>query len=119
MFTINMLELPSALRRCLGLTNVIESPNSSIRNHTHRVKNWQDAEIVVRWVAASLLDMEKRFRRIIEYQQLWILEAHLDVSPLQVEIRNPLLTTLTILFMLHRYATATCYCLSSHIHCVN
>jgi transposase-like protein len=78
MFTINTLELPSALRRCLGSTNVIESPNSGIRNRTRRVKNWQDAGMVVRWVAASLLDMEKRFRRIMGYQQLWILEAHLD-----------------------------------------
>jgi transposase-like protein len=78
MFTINTLELPSSLRRCLGSTNVIESPNSGIRNRTRRVKNWQDAGMVVRWVAASLLDMEKRFRRIMGYQQLWILEAHLD-----------------------------------------
>ena len=78
MFTINTLELPSSLRRCLSSTNVIESPNSGIRNRTRRVKNWQDAGMVVRWVAASLLDMEKRFRRIMGYQQLWILEAHLD-----------------------------------------
>ena len=80
MFTINTLELPSALRRCLGSTNVIESPNSGIRYRTGRVKNWQDAGMVIRWVAASLLDMEKRFRRIMGYQQLWILEAHLDES---------------------------------------
>ena len=78
MFTINTLELPSALRRCLGSTNVIESPNSGVRDRTRRVKNWQDAGMVIRWVAASLLDMEKRFRRIMGYQQLWILEAHLD-----------------------------------------
>lgn len=34
--------------------------------------------MVVRWVAASLLDTEKDFRRIMGYQQPWILEAHLD-----------------------------------------
>ena len=33
--------------------------------------------MVVRWVAASLLDMEKRFKRIMGYQQLWMLEAKL------------------------------------------
>jgi hypothetical protein len=32
---------------------------------------------VVRWVAASLLDMEKRFKRVMGYQQLWMLEAKL------------------------------------------
>lgn len=77
MFTINRLGLPKALRRCLGSTNVIESPNSGIRGRTRRVKNWQDHAMVVRWVAASLLDMEERFKRIMGYQQLWMLEAKL------------------------------------------
>jgi transposase-like protein len=77
MFTINRLGLPKALRRCLGSTNVIESPNSGIRSRTRRVKNWQGHAMVVRWVAASLLDMEKRFKRIMGYQQLWMLEAKL------------------------------------------
>ena len=76
-FTINVLGLPKTLRRCLGSTNLIESPNSGIRSRTRRVKNWQDHGMVVRWVAASLLDMEKRFKRIMGYQQLWILEAKL------------------------------------------
>jgi len=81
MFTINQLGLPKALRRCLGSTNLIESPNSGIRSQTRRVKNWQDHGMVVRWVAASLVDMEKRFKRIMGYQQLWMLEAKLkDLS---------------------------------------
>jgi putative transposase len=78
MFTINRLGLPSALRRCLGSTNVIESPNSGIRDRTRRVKRWRDGAMVIRWVAASLLNMEKRFRRIMGHQHLWILQAHLD-----------------------------------------
>jgi hypothetical protein len=41
------------------------------------VKNWQDHAMVVRWVAASLLDMEERFRRIMGYQHLWMLDAKL------------------------------------------
>jgi len=77
MFTINKLGLPKTLRRCLGSTNVIESPNSGVRSCTHRVKNWRDHKMVVRWVAASLLDMEKRFKRIMGYQQLWMLETKL------------------------------------------
>jgi len=77
MFTINRLGLPKALRRCLGSTNVIESPNSGIRSRTRRVKRWRDHAMVVRWVAASLLDMEKRFKKIMGYQQLWMLDAKL------------------------------------------
>jgi len=41
------------------------------------MKNWQDHAMAVRWVAASLLDMEKRFKRIMGYQQLRMLEAKL------------------------------------------
>ena len=41
------------------------------------MKNWQDHAMVIRWVAASLLDMEKRFKRTMGYQQLWMLEAKL------------------------------------------
>ena len=77
MFTINALGLPKSLHRCLGSTNVIESPNSGVRTRTGRVKNWQDHGMVVRWVAASLLNVEKRFKRIMGYQQLWILDAKL------------------------------------------
>ena len=78
MFTINRLGLPAELRRCLGSTNVIESPNSGIRRCTRRVKRWQDHGMVVRWVAASLLEIEKRFRRIMGHKHLWILQAKLN-----------------------------------------
>ena len=33
--------------------------------------------MVVRWVAASLLDMEERFRQIMGHQQLWMLDVKL------------------------------------------
>jgi transposase-like protein len=78
MFTINRLGLPPALRRCLGSTNAIESPNGGVRRCTRRVTRWQDHGMVVRWVAASLREIEKRFRRLMGYQQLWILEAKLQ-----------------------------------------
>lgn len=77
MFTINVLGLPKTLCRCLGTTNVIESPNSGIRSRTGRVKNWKDHSMVVRWVGSALMDMEKKFKRIMGYQQLWILDAKL------------------------------------------
>jgi len=70
MFTNNKVSLPKQLRRCLGLTNVIEFPNSGIRSRTRRVKNWQNHGMVVRWVAASLLDMESRRAGIQTYYGL-------------------------------------------------
>lgn len=34
--------------------------------------------MVVRWAAVSLLDMEQRFKRVMGYQQLWMLDAKLN-----------------------------------------
>jgi len=78
MFTINCLELPSQLRRCLASTNIIESPNAGIREKTGRVTRWRDGQMVLRWTASSLVCLEKRMRRIMGHQQLWILEAKLQ-----------------------------------------
>jgi len=86
MFTINRLDLPSDLRRCLGTTNIIESPNAGIRQRTGRVTHWQDGQMVLRWTAAALVSMEKRMRRIMGYQQLWILEAKLQAIDEQQEL---------------------------------
>jgi transposase-like protein len=78
MFTINRLELPGSLRRCLASTNVIESPNAGIRQKTGRVTRWRDGQMVLRWTASALVELEKRMRRIMGYQQLWILAAKLQ-----------------------------------------
>ena len=77
-FTVNRLGLPGALRRCLCTTNVIESPNSGIRRRTGRVSRWKDGSMVLRWVASALIETEKSFRRIMGWEQLWMLESYLD-----------------------------------------
>jgi transposase-like protein len=78
MFTINRLDLPSALRRCLASTNIIESPNAGIRQKTRRVTRWRDGQMVLRWTASTLVLLEKRMRRIMGHQQLWMLKAKLQ-----------------------------------------
>jgi transposase-like protein len=78
MFTMNRLGLPPSLRRSLGTTNIIESPNSGVRMKTRRVSNWQGGSMVLRWAASGFLATEKNFRRIMGYSDLWILAAALD-----------------------------------------
>lgn len=80
MFTINRLGLPGTLRRSLGSTNAIESPYSGVRSKTGRVTRWRDGQMALRWTASALLSIEKRMRRIMGYQQLWMLEAALKES---------------------------------------
>jgi putative transposase len=80
MFTINRLNLPSSLRRCLSTTNSIESPYSGVRAKTGRVKHWRDGRMAVRWVASALCSIEKCMKRIMGYQQMWILDGALKES---------------------------------------
>ena len=80
MFTINRLGLPGTLRRSLGSTNAIESPYSGVRSKTGRVTRWRDGQMALRWTASALFSIEKRMRRIMGYQQLWMLEATLKES---------------------------------------
>jgi len=74
-FTLNRLGIPPSLHRCLGTTNLIESPQSGVRLRTRRVCRWRDAAMVERWVAASFLATEKNFHRIMGWKDLWQLEA--------------------------------------------
>ena len=41
-FTINRLDIPPSLHRCLATTNLIESPHSGVRMRTRRVCRWRD-----------------------------------------------------------------------------
>jgi putative transposase len=78
MFTLNRLGLPPALCRCLGSTNLIESPHSGVRLRTRRICRWRDGRMVLRWAAAAFLMTEKHFRKIQGYRDLWMLKAVLN-----------------------------------------
>jgi transposase-like protein len=79
-FTVNRLGLPGSLRRCLGTTNIIESPQGTVRGKIGRVRRWRDGAMVLRWAASAFLASEKSFRRLMGCQQLWMLEARLNES---------------------------------------
>lgn len=77
MFTIQTLKLPPSLYKCLGTTNVIESPQSGVQKRTGNVTRWRDAAMVERWVASAWLLTEKRFRKVIGHEHLWTLAVNL------------------------------------------
>ena len=79
-FTINRLDVPASLHRCLATTNVIESPHAGVRMRTRRVYRWRDRDMVKRWMASALLATEKNFRKIMGYRDLWTLDAILNGS---------------------------------------
>jgi len=80
-FTINRLDVPPSLHRCLASTNLIENPHSGVRRRTRRVCRWRDKPMAKRWAAAALLATEKNFRRVMGHKDLWALKAILDGKP--------------------------------------
>jgi putative transposase len=62
--TVPALNLPETLRRSLTTTNAAESLISRTRHVKRNVKRWRGGQMVVRWVAAGVLDAVKGFRRL-------------------------------------------------------
>ena len=78
-FTINRLDVPRSLHRCLATSNVVDNPHSGVRSRTRRVCRWRPG-MPARWSAAAFLQNEKAFRKIMGYRDLWALKAILDGS---------------------------------------
>lgn len=62
--TVLRFDLPDALEKTLCTTNAIENLNATIRRVSHNVKRWNDGMMALRWLAASLGEAEKGFRRL-------------------------------------------------------
>ncbi len=75
MFTLQRLQIPESLHKCLATTNIIESPQGGVERRTHNVTRWRDTDMVQRWVASAWLLTEKHFRRIDGHANLWALAA--------------------------------------------
>jgi len=78
-FTINRLDIPRSLHRCLATSNIVDNPHSGVRDRTRRVCRWRPG-MPVRWSAAAFLEIEKSFRKIMGHRDLWALKAILDGS---------------------------------------
>lgn len=75
--TIHKLGVREELGRSLSTTNIIESTNSRLASLLRRIKHWQNSQMIDDWIAVSLIDIEKRMKRIQNYQQLKLLELAL------------------------------------------
>jgi transposase-like protein len=73
MFTMQKLNLPPSLYKCLGTTNLIESPQSGVQKRTGNVTRWRDAQMVERWAASAWLLTETHFRKVLGHKDLWCL----------------------------------------------
>lgn len=76
--TVLTLDLSTRLRRSLATTNAAESLISRTRHVKRNVKRWRGGQMMVRWVAAGVLEAVKGFRR---------LKGHTDMPKLVAALR--------------------------------
>ena len=76
--TLQQLGLFELLGKSLKTTNCIENLNSQLNKYTGRVKHWKSSDQRHRWVAAGLLEIEKKMRRIGNYKHLPLLRSALQ-----------------------------------------
>ena len=81
--TLHRLGIFGALGTSLKTTNCLESINALIAHRTAKVTSWRTSDQKHRWLAAALLDIEPRLRRIRGYRSLPLLR-----TALQTEIRG-------------------------------
>lgn len=67
--TLHRLGLVEELGKSLLTSNIIESVNSQIATHLRKVKHWSSSDMRARWVATSLIQIEKRMNRITNYEK--------------------------------------------------
>jgi putative transposase len=49
-----------------------------VRLKTRRVTNWTNGSMALRWAAATSIETEKSYRKILGYRELWMLRAQVD-----------------------------------------
>ncbi|MCA1652033.1 MAG: IS256 family transposase, partial [Acidobacteria bacterium] len=75
--TVLTLNLSARLRRSLATTNAAESLLSRTRHVKRNVKRWRGGQMMLRWVAAGVLEAVKGFRRLKGYADMPTLVAAL------------------------------------------
>jgi putative transposase len=82
--TVLTLDLSARLRRSLATTNAAESLLSRTRHVKRNVKRWRGGQMMLRWVAAGVLEAVKGFRRLKGYADMPRLVAALRARDRQL-----------------------------------
>jgi transposase-like protein len=71
--TLHKLGLVEQLGKSLMTSNTIESLNSQISKYARKVTRWSSSNMRGRWIAVSLMQIEKRLNRIVGHDKLKLL----------------------------------------------
>jgi putative transposase len=75
--TLHRLGLSVELGRSLNTTNCIENVNSKLGQYLRKVKQWKSPDMLARWMAMGLIEIETRMRRIHNFKKLYLLREAL------------------------------------------
>jgi len=75
--TLHRLEVFMKLGISFKTTNLIESVMARVEAKTRRITRWRTSDQKQRWCAATLLEIEKQFRKVKGHQHLGLLQAAL------------------------------------------
>ena len=70
LLTLHKLDLNEEFAGSFSTTNCIESVNSQLRKYAGRVKNWSSSDQRYRWMAAALLEIEYKLRKVDNFRNL-------------------------------------------------
>lgn len=73
--TLHKLGVFAVLGRSLKTTNILESVNAQAEQRCGRIDHWKNSAQKHRWLAAALLNIEPRLRRLSGYRHLPTLRA--------------------------------------------
>lgn len=76
--TLHRLGVFALVGRSLKTTNVLESVNAQAEQRCGRVDHWKNSNQKQRWLAAALLDIEPRLRKLLGYRHLGQLRTALQ-----------------------------------------
>jgi putative transposase len=78
--TLHRLGLVEQLGRSFTTTNLIENLNSQLKKYIGRVKRWMNSDMRSRWMATALLQIERRMRKVNNYEKLHLLRTALKTE---------------------------------------
>jgi putative transposase len=78
--TLHRLGLVEQLGRSFTTTNLIENLNSQLKKYVGRVKRWMNSDMRSRWMATALLQIERRMKKVNNYQKLHLLRTALKTE---------------------------------------
>lgn len=78
--TLHRLGLSVELGRSLNTTNCIENVNSKLGRYLRKIKQWRSPDMLARWMAMGLIEIETRMRRIHNCKKLYLLREALKTE---------------------------------------